>query len=81
MKGKDTRRYPYRRYPPAARCYWRREQDRPQHRELRALRFATSVWGLKRPTVFKELWILVRRGLWFRVLIREGFYVNFTQEN
>ena len=33
MKRKDTRNYPYRGYPPAAGCYCRRKQDRPQHRE------------------------------------------------
>ena len=44
MKRKDTRGYPYLGNPPAARCYWRGEQDRPQHREFRALLFATNVW-------------------------------------
>ena len=36
-KQKDTRGYPYPGYPPAASCYWLREQNRTQHRDVRAL--------------------------------------------
>lgn len=39
MKGKDTRGYPCREYPPEARC--RRKQDRPQHREQKGVRVLT----------------------------------------
>jgi len=41
MKRKDTRNYPYRGYPPAAGCYCRRKQDRPQHREHQVVRALT----------------------------------------
>ena len=37
MKGKDARGYPYLGYLPAAICYLRRQQDRPQHQEIHAL--------------------------------------------
>jgi len=49
---------------------WNKAQ--PQHRELHALVFATSVWVLLRPTGLCEQWRVVRRGLRFIVLIREG---------
>ena len=45
MTGKNNRSYPYLVYLPAARRLYG-EKDKPQHRELHALLFATSVWVL-----------------------------------
>jgi len=47
----------------------------PQHWELYALLFATSVWVLLRPTGLCEQWRVVRRGLRFIVHIREDLKV------
>ena len=45
MNGKDARGYSYLGYRPLPDVI-HGEKDRPQHRELHALLFATSVWVL-----------------------------------
>lgn len=63
---------PYQGNPHTARCYWKREQDRPEHWELCALHFANWCVGSLTSYSFMNtevliILIIVRWGPQFRV--------------